>query len=82
MNDKEKLKLIKGIEEELGIDLVTLFKASKCFYSKILNCYCPNPNPIFKTCGEKGEWYISFMGNPHKLKDYGITWALELEEFL
>ena len=75
-----KLCDLEYIEEELGIDLITLFKASKCFYSKTLDCYCPHPNPIFKTCGEKGEWHISFMGNLHKLKDYGKTWALTKDE--
>ena len=75
-----KLADLEDLEDELGIDLITLFKASKCFYSKILDCYCPHPNPIYKTCGDFGEWYIDFMNNPHKLKDYGKTWALTKEE--
>ena len=77
-----KLGQLEDIEEELGIDLITLSKASKCFYSKILDCYCPHPNPIYKSCGEKGEWYIDFMDTPHKLKDFGKTWALTKEELL
>ena len=88
-SDYKELKLgqLEDIEEELGIDLITLFKAyTNGFYVK----------------GEKEKQYIDFesplnaiafknkeMFYRHKwsyqyvkLYDYGKTWALTKEELL
>lgn len=77
MTNSEKLKQLENIEEELGIDLITLFKALKngiimddveyytfLTYDEVTNSYC------FK-CGGWGKYF---------LKDYGKTWALSKEE--
>lgn len=70
----------KTIEQELGIDLITLFKALKCFYAKDMDIYCSHPNPFYLTCGKQGEWYISWIAHDYKISDYGKTWALTREE--
>ena len=90
-----KLGQLEDIEEELGVDLVTLFKAlKKGIYCKGINVYGYRnkkfKNPIHreveldifnKTLYEVSD--ISFTPiYPVKLKDYGKTWALTKEELL
>lgn len=65
----------KEIEEELGIDLVTLFKALK--------------NGIYGKIGNKNEHILAPHLSWHyreiyifKIKDYGKTWALTKEKLL
>ena len=93
-NELKEHEQYKAIEQELGVDLVTLFKALKCneFYSK-------HPEtgevswialPELYYCGRK--WNIgcgSMIFNEQEKccdswdcdpKDYGKTWALTREE--
>lgn len=72
----KELQTYKAIEKEFGIDLATLSEALVFFYAKDLDCYCPHPISLYKTCGENGEWIISWLGHDYRLKDFGITWAL------
>lgn len=98
-NDREvcdKLGQLEDIEDELGIDLVTLFKAlkNKELYWKT------NKYGIIKTTFDNeslrpevsfdnyidNEWSIGLVSNAlsddELLKDYGKTWALTKEELL
>lgn len=88
-----KLSALEDIEEELGIDLITLFKALKDgVYHWHINVYGNyNMNFITKVFKEveldissKKLYHISeISGTPTwelKLKDYGKTWALTKEE--
>lgn len=78
----EKLGQLEDIEEELGIDLVTLFKALKDgFYryrpTAINNviCFIAKPKVNMKQkCFTYGSYGKSYF------KDYGKTWALTKEE--
>ena len=83
----KKLKSLEDIEEELGIDLIILFKALKYgFYFKYKNKIISSNNYLFQiTVNIKGNWifdivdyYLSLLSI--KLKDYGKTWALTKEE--
>ena len=72
-----KLRDLEDIEEELGIDLATLIRASEHIYIKfgneiddIILPYLNVPMKCFET-EYKGIYYF---------KDYGITWALTKEE--
>lgn len=85
-----KLGKLEDIEEELGIDLITLFKALKDgIYIDLDNIV------IFKSSSDLslklylGKWYITYYHQLNggtfyvDLKDKGKTWALsknELEE--
>ena len=85
-----KLKSLEDIEEELGIDLITLFKALKngfYYIDKNKHIYTMKPTKgnggsmNFYTCLEciiaedtYGDQYI------YSLKDYGKVWALTKEE--
>lgn len=79
---EEKMLEIKRIEEELGIDLITLFKAqTQGFY--IINVL----NEIEKV--KLSEWRFNLIKKEvHRIKwnkhlsftDYGKTWALTKEE--
>lgn len=82
---EDKIKEIENIEEGLGIDLVTLFKALKDgFYVKYEDeeCFADFESPAGRlslSCGELfygHKWSYQYI----KLKDYGITWALTKEE--
>lgn len=89
-NCSQKLGRYEDIEEELGIDFITLFKALKNgFYSIDKNKHIYTMKPTkgnggsinFYTCLECiiaedtfGDQYI------FSLKDYGKTWALTKEE--
>lgn len=71
-----ELGKLEDIEEELGIDLITLFKALKNgIYGRVGDEIEHILAPHFSFCYQK--IYI------YKLTDYGKTWALtkkELEE--
>ena len=79
----DKLGQLEDIEEELGIDLITLFKAlNSCWFRK----FCSNtilgdirPKLVFQ-----GEWglkpNLTELPMIYALKDYGKTWALTKEE--
>ena len=77
---KNKMEQINDIEEELGIDLITLFKALK------EGIYCIDFDnqdirkfkaPLcFNSTSKQFYWYGSNIGYPD-LKDYGKTWWLE-----
>ena len=87
-----KLSKLEDIEEEIGIDLVTLFKALK---GKIYSLHpktqkiCLIILPIFYYCGK--QWMIGCRSMEWDdeenscdswncyLKDYGKTWALTKE---
>ena len=86
-----KLSNLEDIEEELGIDLITLFKAiekgifvntdkmyNSEFVKKVLDKrkkYKPNFDFI-----DKDLEVEDFYGISVHLKDYGKTWALTKEE--
>ena len=88
----DKLGQLEDIEEELGIDLITLFKALKNgIYYKGVNVYgCKdktfkevrlNEHPVLK--GKKLYIESVFGGSLVYgvwLKDYGKTWALTKKE--
>lgn len=76
----KKLFEIENIEEELGIDLVTLFKALKN------GVFIKECQIVFKTVdllriGNEFYLVVLYAGNYH-LKDYGKTWALTREELI
>lgn len=89
-NELQKIKeQYKNIEEELGIDLITLFKALKNgVYWKGSGIFSPKKIGIYFE--EKPELDIENKMLRHilyqhnidnvKLKDYGKTWALTEEE--
>ena len=74
----------KAIEQELGIDLVTLFgilRTGGCIWVK--NCKGINQWHVesLKQRGLDKQWYLTYSNNVRvKLKDYGKTWALTKEE--
>ena len=80
-----KLGKLEDVEEELGIDLITLFKALKNgVYS---NHYAYAGEEIHKIDVELQKRHYGFcvsggFGEGHNLKDYGKTWALTKEELL
>lgn len=82
---EKKLGQIEDIEQELGIDLVTLFKALKdgANFSKqnetvmgipfahIVN----SPKLVYDYFGQK--WVLRAKGDyERKVEDFGITWSL------
>lgn len=83
---KTKLKEYKAIEDELGIDLITLFKAFKNgIYVKEID----RITTVWKLVNDDGGTYLGAWHNPFEkeyntiflhLKDYGKTWALTKEE--
>ena len=77
----EKLFQLEDVEEELGIELVTLFKALKqkwayCIYDGKI---CPMLVCI-EYYKDSGFAISSVFGHTYKIKDYGKTWALTKEE--
>lgn len=88
-NTADKLGQLEDIEEELGIDLITLFKALKNGV-----CYFTNGTQLAKdyvwmvdNCIALGNrWKLSysfitaFERQTLSFKDYGKTWALTREE--
>jgi len=84
---KAALELIeyKKIEEELGIDLITLFKAySNGFYVKgeIEKQYIDFENSLNAIAFKNGEMFYGHKWSYQyiKLNEYGKTWALTKEE--
>lgn len=78
----QKLGQLEDIEDELGIDLITLFKANlKGVYLKDLDVKFP----VMLRMGEFNH-AISLHTSTHlgnvmlKVEDYGKTWALTKEE--
>lgn len=82
-NAIDKLGKIEDIEEELGIDLITLFKALKQGYIYYpINC----PNDCYKYKIEciymkpRIHLYVADGVGGCYMEDYGKTWALTKEE--
>ena len=80
----EELYKLENIEEELGLDLITLFKALIGIWVKSTNgdvYYVGSPYLCFSE-NEKRELEFQFrVGDTwYKVKDYGKTWALTKEE--
>ena len=73
----------KDIEEELGIDLITLFKVfsgkdifiKESYTGEIINRGSFYPNVKYKEIHDGYSWHLKF-------EDYGKTWALTKEELL
>ena len=83
--DLETLEEHRKIEEELGINLITLFKALKGIWVKSTNgdaYYVGSPYLCFSE-NEKRELEFQFRvgGTWYKIKDRGKTWALDKKEF-
>ena len=79
----DKLGQLEDIEEELGIDLVTLFKALKGIYIKPNNIYVGSPYLCFaENENRELEFQFKVVDTWYKVKDYGKTWALTKEELL
>ena len=84
---KYKLGQLEDIEEELGIDLVTLFKAlKKGIFVAYDSSFGMANKPKIKIVKDKAtgicyrnkKWYI--QEDETLIKDYGKTWALTKEE--
>ena len=77
-----KLGRLEDIEEELGIDLVALFKALKCGVCIKDEGYFNNTDIYFHPL--EMEFVIEWANKDNMgyecLKDYGKTWALTKEE--
>ena len=81
-----KLELLENLEEELGIDLITLFKALKqkfVFHKE--NVKIELIGIHFKSIKSNELYLFGFVEDTvHavylSLKDYGKTWALTKEE--
>ena len=75
-----KLQQLEDIEEELGIDLITLFKALKD------GIYINEDGSVYKDCIKSIEHWSDgwgFISNDDYIdmlfEDYGISWALTEE---
>lgn len=80
--DLDQLEEYRKIEEELDIDLITLFKALKD------GIYINEDGSVYKDCIKSIEHWSDgwgFISNDDYIdmlfKDYGISWALDKEEF-
>jgi hypothetical protein len=86
-NKLEKLGQLEDIEDELGIDLVTLIKAlesPKLWFIWKGSIMVAHKLNIFFFVDEKRVWF-RFSGEfmpkvGHPFSDYGKTWALTREE--
>lgn len=83
----KKLKSFEDIEEELGIDLITLFKSLKYgFYFKYKDKIISSNDYLFQiSVTSKGNFIFDIVVHNLsflliKFKDYGKTWALTREE--
>ena len=78
-----RLSKYRDIEEELGIDLLTLFKALEGIYIKPNNIYVGSPYLCLAE-NENRELELQFkvVDTWYKVKDYGKTWALKKGELL
>ena len=79
--DLDQLEEYRKIEEEIGIDLITLFKALKD------GIYINEDGSVYKDCIKSIEHWSDgwgFISNDDCIevlfKDYGKTWALTEEE--
>lgn len=84
---KYKLGKYEDIEQELGIDLITLFKALKNgFYFKYKDKTLSSNDYFFQiTTDLRDNWIFDIISDhlsllSTKVKDYGKTWALTKEE--
>lgn len=86
-----KLSALEDLEQELGIDLLTLFKALKQDYIYVKHYYgCGNTFKINKEFIQGLKYaddntpvfWTDDWGKEHMvyIKDYGKTWALTKEE--
>ena len=77
-------KKYKSLEEELGIDLITLFKALK--NGIYLNKDYEEPIPVYLDKDLYGKKFCLCSGHKaptnYHFKDYGKIWALTEEELL
>ena len=82
-----KLGKLEDIEEELGIDLITLFKALKKGVYVKFDSYFGNIGELdikivkdnaTGICYRNKKWYL--QEEETLVKDYGKTWALTKEE--
>lgn len=81
----KKLSQLEDIEKELGIDLITLFKALKngiyvkinrlIKQARIMNADIKHKTLTYITVEDWNEDWLNFIG-------YGKTWALAKEELL
>ena len=84
----QKLGQLEDIEEELGIDLITLFKAQKeNVWELVFDGYDENGKSIYKPRKNQHDIYIDLKQKAlvgkwigYEFKDYGKTWALTKEE--
>lgn len=79
----KKLSDLEDIEEELGIDLITLFKALKQGYIETRGYKATDIVLAYNEYIKKWCFYEideGGYGNSWFLKDYGKTWALTKEE--
>lgn len=83
-NAINKLGALEDIEEELGIDLVTLFKALKegvFLFDKPKSKY---PTKVTLKIGRTGSWLCDegseYYCDTYDLNKYGLQWALTKEE--
>ena len=85
---EEKLFALENIEEELGIDLITLFKAqTNGIWYLDFNGYNENGKSTHISRKQEHDIYIDFKQKAlvgkwisYDFKDYGKTWALTKEE--
>ena len=77
-----KLGKLEDLEEELGVDLITLFKALRNGVFVVGDDYLIYEDYIKKIDYWPGSW--TFITNEQdlevRLEDYGVTWALTSEE--
>ena len=88
---EEKLCRLEDIEDELRIDLITLFKALKngCFAKETFDYMGRKQTQIIFTeftqlyyADDLDDYLIHIRTRNYYLKDYGKTWALTKEELL
>ena len=80
-----KLGALEDIEDELGIDLPTLFNkiliTGGCIWVKNRKGINQWHVESLKQRGLDKQWYLTYSNNVRvKIKDYGKTWALTKEE--
>ena len=86
-----KLGKLEDIEEELGIDLIILFKALKngCYFKETFDYMGKTQTQIIFTeftylyyADDICAYIIHARTKDHYLENYGKTWALTKEELL
>ena len=79
-----ELKKYKDIEDELGIDLITLFNALKNgIYTKTKNGISFKRSNDLRIRPHTNQWQLYYFSYSRVFtKDYGKTWALTKEELL